>query len=160
TYVHPFRLALWGSGWRSPGGSMTLYRRLISASLALLVGCGEGSGMGAGTGDEQTPGGKDNAGNSGNGGNGGNRSNGATSGNGASGGNSSGTTAGEEEDPLSYPLLGSSHGGSPLYDFCEGKSDATKLPADPRTLVVPGANKGKAVYYNAFWVDCHKDPEL
>jgi hypothetical protein len=66
-----------------------------------------------------------------------------------------GDAAGEE-----WPLLGSSHGGSPLYDFCEGQSDATLLPPDPRSLVRPGVNAGKAVHFNAFWKDCHRDPAL
>jgi hypothetical protein len=59
-----------------------------------------------------------------------------------------------------WPLLGSSHGGSPLLDFCGGKGDGTALPPDPRSLVRPGANAGRAVYFNAFWKDCHRDPAL
>ncbi|APR80168.1 Hypothetical protein A7982_05515 [Minicystis rosea] len=57
-----------------------------------------------------------------------------------------------------YNLLGSSRGGSSRWDFCYGKPDATPLPPDPRTLVQPGVNAGKAVYFNAFWKDCHVDP--
>lgn len=58
------------------------------------------------------------------------------------------------------PLLGSMHGGHAWFDFCNGKSDDTALRADPRSLVRPGVNSGKAVYYNAFWKDCHDNPAL
>ncbi|HVK99994.1 MAG TPA: hypothetical protein VM553_09285, partial [Dongiaceae bacterium] len=57
-------------------------------------------------------------------------------------------------------LLGSSRGGSPQWDFCYGKPDNTLLPQDPRSLVLPGVNTGKAVHFNAFWKDCHTDPTL
>ncbi|MFA5939692.1 MAG: hypothetical protein WC809_10100 [Sinimarinibacterium sp.] len=56
------------------------------------------------------------------------------------------------------PLLGSKRGGHAWFDFCEGKSDDTLLPPDPRSLIVPGVNAGKAVIYNAYWKDCHLDP--
>ncbi|HSJ96385.1 MAG TPA: hypothetical protein VLC53_04905 [Myxococcota bacterium] len=56
-------------------------------------------------------------------------------------------------------LLGSDRGGSPLWDFCYGKSDSTTLPPDPRSLVQPGIGSGRAVAFNAFWKDCHTDPE-
>lgn len=59
----------------------------------------------------------------------------------------------------SLPLLGSARGGHIWFDYCEGKADDAVLPADPRSLVVPGANAGKAVYYNAWWKDCHRDPQ-
>ena len=55
-------------------------------------------------------------------------------------------------------LLGSSRGGSPQWDFCYGKPDATPLPPDPRTLVQPGVNTGRAVDFNAYWKNCHVDP--
>ncbi|HUP90947.1 MAG TPA: hypothetical protein VM074_01770 [Solimonas sp.] len=55
------------------------------------------------------------------------------------------------------PLLGSARGGHPWFDFCEGKPDATPVPEDPRELVVPGVNTGKAVYMNAFWQTCQAD---
>jgi endo-cleaving rubber dioxygenase len=58
------------------------------------------------------------------------------------------------------PLLGSSRGGHAWFDFCEGKADGVQLPPDPRALVVPGANQDKAVYFNAYWKDCHLDPAL
>ncbi|MDD3763502.1 MAG: hypothetical protein PHP86_09465 [Nevskiales bacterium] len=56
------------------------------------------------------------------------------------------------------PLLGSSYGGHAWFDYCDGKTDDAVLPTDPRALVVPGANAGKAVYFNAYWKDCHRDP--
>jgi len=58
------------------------------------------------------------------------------------------------------PLLGSARGGHAWFEFCDGKADDAVLPPDPRSLVVPGANVGKAVYYNAYWKDCHRDPAL
>src|SRR5687768_9306995 len=61
--------------------------------------------------------------------------------------------AGEREE--SYPLLGSAHGGHLWNKYCEGKADDEALPVDPRTLVQPGINEGKAAYYNAYWIDCH-----
>lgn len=55
------------------------------------------------------------------------------------------------------PLLGSMRGGHYWFDYCEGKPDETVLPADPRELIVPGVNKNKAVYMNAFWQTCQDD---
>ncbi len=52
-------------------------------------------------------------------------------------------------------LLGSKHARHRWASFCEGKADDTSLPTDPRSLVRPGANAGRAVYFNAFWEDCH-----
>ncbi len=52
------------------------------------------------------------------------------------------------------PLLGSARGGHYWFDFCEGKPDSTAVPVDPRELVGPGVNQGKAVYMNAFWQTC------
>ncbi|MDP3858663.1 MAG: hypothetical protein Q8Q73_12965 [Stagnimonas sp.] len=68
--------------------------------------------------------------------------------------------AGGGSTPQELPLLGSARGGHAWFSWCEGKPDAALLPADPRSLVVPGANAGKAVYFNAYWKDCHRDPEL
>ena len=56
-----------------------------------------------------------------------------------------------------FPLLGSARGGHLWDTFCEGKPDSTMVPPDPRTLVVPGVNKGKAVYMNAWWQTCQAD---
>ena len=55
------------------------------------------------------------------------------------------------------PLLGSSRGGHYWFDYCAGKPDATAVPQDPRELVVPGVNQGKAVYFNAWWQTCQDD---
>ncbi|MGB1581753.1 MAG: hypothetical protein ACPHER_09635, partial [Nevskiales bacterium] len=66
-------------------------------------------------------------------------------------------TVGEVLDSL--PLLGSSRGGHAWFDFCEGKTDSAALPVDPRARVQPGISDGKAVYFNAFWKDCHIDPQ-
>ncbi|MDP3858662.1 MAG: hypothetical protein Q8Q73_12960 [Stagnimonas sp.] len=57
--------------------------------------------------------------------------------------------------PQELPLLGSKHARHLWVSYCEGKPDAAQLPADPRSLIQPGANAGKAVYYNAWWQDCH-----
>ena len=57
------------------------------------------------------------------------------------------------------PLLGSSRGGHRWFDYCKDQDDTAELPADPRSLVQPGFNDGKAVYYNAWWKDCHAEPE-
>lgn len=60
----------------------------------------------------------------------------------------------------SLVLLGSKHGGHAWFDFCEGQPDSAALPGDPRALVQPGVSDGKAVHFNAWWKDCHVDPEL
>lgn len=64
----------------------------------------------------------------------------------------SGVGGGDDEAPL--PLLGSRRGGHYWFDYCEGRPDDTPLPQDPRELVVPGVNQGKAVHMNAFWQTC------
>lgn len=68
-----------------------------------------------------------------------------------------GSGGGDEVDRR--PLLGSMHGGHKWFDFCEDKPDSAELPADPRSLVKPGVSEGKAVHFNAYWVNCHKYPE-
>ena len=62
-----------------------------------------------------------------------------------------------DDDPDA--LLGSSRGGLWQWDYCYGKDDSEPLPADPRTLVQPGISDGKAVHFNAYWAECHVDPE-
>jgi endo-cleaving rubber dioxygenase len=57
-------------------------------------------------------------------------------------------------------LLGSRHGGHRWFDFCEGHDDDALLPPDPRALVQPGVSEGRAVHFNAWWKDCHVDPQL
>jgi hypothetical protein len=59
-----------------------------------------------------------------------------------------------------HPLLGSRRGGHPWFEFCEGAPDSAVLPTDPRSLVREGVNQDRAVYFNAWWRDCHADPEL
>lgn len=68
------------------------------------------------------------------------------------------SNAGNDPVAQDRPLLGSTRGGHAWFDFCEGKNDSAALPTDPRALVVPGANAGKAVYFNAYWKECHADP--
>ncbi len=64
--------------------------------------------------------------------------------------------------PPSLPLLGSTHGSSSNERFCEGpdgetpQPDSAALPMDPRKLVQPGFNSGKAVFFNAYWEDCRE----
>ena len=53
------------------------------------------------------------------------------------------------------PLLGSSRARHRWSTFCEGQPDSAILPVDPRTLIQPGINEGKAVFYNAWYEDCH-----
>jgi endo-cleaving rubber dioxygenase len=55
-----------------------------------------------------------------------------------------------------YPLLGSTRGGHVWSRFCANNPDDAALPVDPRTLVQPGVNVGKAAAYNAYWVDCRE----
>ncbi len=55
------------------------------------------------------------------------------------------------------PLLGSKRGGHYWFDYCEGRPDSAVVPEDPRALVVPGTNAGKAVYFNAHWQVCQDD---
>lgn len=62
------------------------------------------------------------------------------------------SASGEVNDE--FPLLAEVRGGNVWANFCEGKADDAVLPRDPRTLVAPGVNEGKAVAFNAFWSDC------
>ncbi len=52
------------------------------------------------------------------------------------------------------PLLGSTRAKSYAETFCEGSGDDAVLPQDPRELIAPGFNAGKAVAFNAYWQDC------
>ncbi|MFT5576818.1 MAG: hypothetical protein ACI89D_002347 [Bermanella sp.] len=63
-------------------------------------------------------------------------------------------------EPL--PLLGSARGGHAWVAYCEDNNWAgdAALPADPRSLAKAGYNDGRAVFFNAFWRDCHINPEL
>lgn len=60
-------------------------------------------------------------------------------------------------DPRNLPLLGSRRGGHYWHDYCEGKPDSAAVPADPREMIVPGVNQGKAVLMNAWWQTCQED---
>ena len=51
-------------------------------------------------------------------------------------------------------LLGGTRGGNVWSNFCAGQPDSAALPRDPRTLVQPGVNAGKAVAFNAYWRTC------
>src|SRR3989442_1431177 len=53
------------------------------------------------------------------------------------------------------PLLGSSHGGHAWDAFCAGQPSDAPLPPDPRSLVQPGVNAAKAVYFSAWFKNCH-----
>jgi hypothetical protein len=65
--------------------------------------------------------------------------------------------AGAADAGSQWPLLGSARGGHIWSTFCADKPAYTELPVDPRTLVQPGVNAGKATYFNAYWVDCQKN---
>jgi exo-cleaving rubber dioxygenase len=58
------------------------------------------------------------------------------------------------------PLLDESAIRSPLAAGCNGKSDATPLPVDPRTLIVPSVNSNPngAVRFNSFFTNLHNPP--
>ena len=56
-----------------------------------------------------------------------------------------------------WPLLGSARGGHVWSTYCRERPDQAELPPDPRTLVRPGVNAGKAAFFNAHWVDCPKE---
>ena len=72
----------------------------------------------------------------------------------------------EPADTAEEPLLGSARGGHRWFDYCgddgngNPRPDSAVLPVDPRSLIQPGINSGRAVAFNAFWKDCHIDPEL
>lgn len=53
------------------------------------------------------------------------------------------------------PLLGSSHANHLWNQFCATADADALLPADPRSLIVPDVNKNRAVYFNAYYQDCH-----
>lgn len=61
----------------------------------------------------------------------------------------------EEQLPESSgALLGSRHARSFQDEFCEDQPDDAVMPRDPRSLVRPGVNEGRAVAFNAYWQDC------
>lgn len=76
--------------------------------------------------------------------------------------NTTSTPHGVYNRPADYDpnaLLGSSNGGWAVWDFCYGKPDDAVLPQDPRALVQDGVSDGRAVHFNAYYKDCHVDPE-
>lgn len=61
----------------------------------------------------------------------------------------------ESETPANAnSLLGSRHARSLIDEFCDGQPDDAVVPQDPRSLVQPGVNEGRAVAFNAYWQDC------
>lgn len=58
-------------------------------------------------------------------------------------------------DANDQPLLGSKHAKHLWASYCEDKPDSAALPQDPRSRIRPGVNAGRAVFYNAYYEDCH-----
>lgn len=56
-------------------------------------------------------------------------------------------------------LLDSSHGKFERWEYCYGKPDNASLPVDPRGLVQPGVSRSRAVHFNAYWKECHVNPD-
>lgn len=65
-----------------------------------------------------------------------------------------GASASSPEADALPPLLGSSHARSFMDAYCEDRPDSAVLPQDPRELLRPGVNAGRAVAFNAWWEDC------
>nr|MBV6629631.1 hypothetical protein [Oceanococcus sp. HetDA_MAG_MS8] len=63
---------------------------------------------------------------------------------------------GESPHPL---LLSEARGGNLWANFCADQPDSATLPRDPRELIVPGVNAGKAVVFNAYWRGCDNGVE-
>lgn len=57
-------------------------------------------------------------------------------------------------DAQQRPLLGSNRAKFFAEEFCEGQPDGAALPQDPRELIRPGVNAGRAIAFNAYWQDC------
>ena len=55
----------------------------------------------------------------------------------------------------SAPILGSLRARHPWASFCASNPDSASLPVDPRSTVQPGRNEGRAVFFNAWYEDCH-----
>ena len=53
------------------------------------------------------------------------------------------------------PLLGSTHAKTRWETYCADQPDDAVLPTDPRTMIQPGINENRAVYFNAWYQDCH-----
>ncbi|MBD2858912.1 hypothetical protein IB286_07785 [Spongiibacter sp. KMU-158] len=104
-----------------------LFPALVFSSIALLTACGGGSSGGVPA---------------------------SNTGGNNPGGNNTGNEPGSTQE---FELLASRRGGHYWHDFCAGKPDSTVVPADPREMVVPGVNAGKAVLMNAWWQTCQQD---
>ncbi len=64
----------------------------------------------------------------------------------------SGPDAGQRADDLG--LLGSKRGRHLWNTYCATQPDSAPLPVDPRSMIQPGVNQDRAVYFNAYWDDC------
>ena len=64
-------------------------------------------------------------------------------------------STGEPTPHESLPLLGSKRAAHVWEEFCADQPDDAVLPPDPRSQIVAGANAGRAVFFNAYWEDCH-----
>ena len=53
------------------------------------------------------------------------------------------------------PLLGTTRARFVWESFCADQPDSAPLPSDPRTEIVPGVNPDRAVFFNAWYEDCH-----
>lgn len=51
-------------------------------------------------------------------------------------------------------LLGSKRGRHVWNTYCASQPDSAPLPVDPRSMIQPGVNADRAVYFNAYWDDC------
>lgn len=123
----------------------SLLAALVCAAT-ILSGCGGSSSS------PQTNNSADNVG-----GSGGSQAGGANNSGGGSGNANNGAADPSGGEPSTTALLGSRRGGHYWHDYCEGKPDSTPVPADPRELVTPGVNEGKAVLMNAWWQTCQDD---
>lgn len=63
-------------------------------------------------------------------------------------------TPGPAPETEEFPLLGGPRGANVWAKFCEDKADDVVLPRDPRELLAPGVNEGRAVAFNAYWRSC------
>ncbi|QQD19759.1 hypothetical protein I6N98_07925 [Spongiibacter nanhainus] len=79
---------------------------------------------------------------------------GSSSSSAANGGDNPNQNNDEVSTTQDYPLLGPPRGGSVWSNYCKGRDDNATLPQDPRELLVPGVNEGKAVAFNAHWRSC------
>lgn len=64
---------------------------------------------------------------------------------------------GSDADQDDLPLLGSKHAAHRWASYCSDRPDDATLPADPRSMIQPGANPNRAVFFNAHWENCHAE---